>query len=141
MVAIEQLSDIFSKVANNLHQRADPPQQQPVTKSSSIPQKVCPNMTKPIPSEQPNLIEDENGKGYSIFHHRVHMSPSGPHIILPKVPVPPPRVKHAQPSRVDTEVPSSNLISRSNKNPSPHFELTAQFQKGHEASAVTHQIS
>ena len=83
MVAIEQLSDIFSKVADNLYQRADPPQHQPVTKSATIPHKVRPDMTKPIPSEQPNIIEDEDGKCSSSFQHNVHMYPSGPHIILP----------------------------------------------------------
>ena len=56
MVAIEQLSDIFSTVADNLRQIVYPPQQQPVTKFAIIPHKVRPTMTKPIPSEQPNII-------------------------------------------------------------------------------------
>ena len=51
MEVIEKLSDIFSKVADNLQQRLDPPQQRPVIKSDIIPHKVRPNMTKPIPSE------------------------------------------------------------------------------------------
>ena len=59
MVAIEKLSDIFSKVADNFHQRVDPPQQRPVTKSAIIPHKVRPTLTKTIPSEQPNIIEDD----------------------------------------------------------------------------------
>ena len=42
---------------------------------------------------------------------------------------------------VETEGPSSNLISGGKKNPIPHFILTVQFQKVHEANAVTHQIS
>ena len=100
MVAIEQLSDIFSKVADNLHQKADPPRQRSVTKSAIISHKVCPNMTKPIPSEQPNIIEDYDGKSPTSFQQNVHMSPSGPHIILPEVPVLPPRVQTAQPPRV-----------------------------------------
>ena len=100
MVAIEKLSDIFSKVADNLHQRAEPPQQRPVKKSVIIPHKVCPNMTKPIPSEQPNIIEYYDGKCSKSFHHKVHMPPSGPHIILPEVPVSPPRVQPAQPTRL-----------------------------------------
>ena len=92
MAAIEKLSDIFSKVADNLHQRADPPQQRPVTKSAIIPHKVRPSMTKPIPSEQPNIIEDDNGNCSSSFQQKVHMPPSGSHIILPEVLIPPPRV-------------------------------------------------
>ena len=43
MVAIEQLSDIFSKVAYILQQISDPPQQQPVKESSIVPQKVRPD--------------------------------------------------------------------------------------------------
>ena len=62
MVAIEKISDIFSKVTDNLYQIVDPPQQQPVKKSAIIPHKVSPNMTKPIPSKQPNIIEDDDGK-------------------------------------------------------------------------------
>ena len=75
MVAVEQLSDIFSKVADNLYQRTDPTQQQPVTKPASIPHKVRPNMTKPIPSEQPNIAEDEDGKCSTSFQQKVHMYP------------------------------------------------------------------
>ena len=37
MVAIDQLSDNFSKVADNLHQPLDPPQKQPITKYAQIP--------------------------------------------------------------------------------------------------------
>ena len=98
-------------------------------------------MTKPLTSEQPNIIEDDDGKCSTIFQHKVHMYPSGPHIILPEVPIPPPTVHPAQSPRVDTELTSYNLISRDKKNPIPHFILTEQFQKVHEANAVTHQIS
>ena len=83
MVKIEQLSDIFSKVAGNLHQKADHTKHQPATESAIIPHKVRPNLTKPIPSEQPNIIEDDDGKSSTSFQDNVHMSPSGPHIILP----------------------------------------------------------
>ena len=75
MVVIEQLSDIFSKVADNLHQKVDPPQQQPVTKSAIIPHKVRPNFTKPIPSEHPNIIEDDVENSPTSFQWNVHMSP------------------------------------------------------------------
>ena len=97
-------------------------------------------MTRPIPSEQPNITEDEDGKCSSSSKKKVHMSPSVPQIILQEVPVPPPRVQPAQPTRVDTEGPSSNLISRGKKNPSPQFVLAAKLQKVHEENAVTHQI-
>ena len=89
MVAIEQISDIFSKVADNLHQILDPPQQRLVTKSAIIPHKLCPTLTKTIPSEKPNIIEDDDGNSLTSFLRNGHMSPSGPHIILPDVPVPP----------------------------------------------------
>ena len=59
----------------------------------------------------------------------------------PEVPVPPPRVHNAQPTRVDNEGTSSNLRSRGKKTPIPYFSLSEQFQKIHEANAVTHQIS
>ena len=98
-------------------------------------------MTKPLPSEQPNIIEDDDEKCSTSFQHNVHMFPSVPHIILPVFPVPPPRVQHAQPPRVDTERPSSKLRSRGKKNTIPNFALTAQLQKVHEANAVNHQIS
>ena len=139
MVAIEKLSDIFSKIADNLHQRVDLPQQQPLTKSSIITHKVRPTMTKPIPPEQPNIIEDVDGKSPTNFEQNVHMSPSAPHIILPVVPTLPPRVQPAQPPRGDTEGPSSNLRSIGKKNPIPNFALTAKFQQVIEANAVTYQ--
>ena len=78
-------------------------------------------MTKPLPSVQTNIIEDDDGKCSTSFHHKVHMSPSGPNIILPEVPVPPLRVQTAQPPRVYTEGPSFNLRSRGKNNPTPHF--------------------
>ena len=68
------------------------------------------------------------------------MPPSGPHNIIPEVPVPPPRAHTEQPPRVDMEGPSSNLIPRSKKNPIPKFGLTAKFQQVREANEVTHQI-
>ena len=98
-------------------------------------------MTKPLPSIQPNVTEDYDGKCSTSFQHKVHMSPSGPNIILLEVPVPPPRVQTVKPPRVDTEGTSSNLRSRGKKNPIPHFALTSQLQKFHEANAVTHKIS
>ena len=64
------------------------------------------------------------------------MSPLGPHTILPDVPVPPPRVKPAQPPWMDTEGPSSNLRSRGKKNPIPNFALAAQLQQVREANEL-----
>ena len=110
-------------------------------KSGIVPEKVRPDMTKPLPSVQTNIIEDDEGNCSTSFHLKFHMSPSGPNIILPGFPVPPPRLHTAQPPRVDMSGPSSNLRSRGKKNPIPHFSLTAQFQKNNEANAVTHQIS
>ena len=123
-----------------MHQRVDPPQQKPVTKLSIIPHKVCPTQTKPIPSEQPNIVEADDGNSPTSFQRNVHMSPSGPHILLLDVPVPQPMVQHLQPPRVDTERPSSNLRSRGKKNLILNFLLAAQFQKVREANAVTHQV-
>ena len=110
MVEIEQLSQICSKMADNLQKITDPPQQQTVKKFAIVPQKMRPDMTKPLPSVKPNIIEDYEGTCSTSFQHKVHMSPSGPNIILPEVPVQPQRVLTAQPPRVDTEGPSSNLI-------------------------------
>ena len=138
MVAIEKLSDMFSKVAANLHQIVNPSQQQLVIKSSIIPHKVCSTLTKNIPLEQPNSIEDDYKKSPRSFQWNVHMSPSDPHIIIPDIPVPPPRVCPAQPPRVDTGGPSSNLRSRCKKNTVPNFALAAQLLWFREANAVTH---
>ena len=69
------------------------------------------------------------------------MFPSGPHIILPGIPVPSPRVSPVQPSRMDTRGPSSNLISSCSKNPFPKFALAAHFLQVRKDNAVTHQIS
>ena len=57
MVATDQFSDIFPKVAANLHQQLDPPQKQPITKYAPLPHQVRPMRTKPIPEERPNIIE------------------------------------------------------------------------------------
>ena len=141
MVAIEKISDIFSKVAENLHQIVDPPQQQTVTKSSIKLHKVRPTLTKPIPSEHPNILKYDDGNSPTSFHRNVHMSSSGPHIILPDVPVPPPRVRPEQPTRVGTGGKRTNLRSSGKKNPVPNFALAAQFQQVREANAFTHQIS
>ena len=128
-------------MADNVKKRADHPQQQTVEKSAIVPQKVRPDITKPLPSVQPNIIEDDERTCSTSFQHKVYSSPSGPNIILPEVPVPLPRMKTAQPPRVDTEGSISNLISRGKKTPIPHFALAAQLQKIHEANAVTHQTS
>ena len=140
MVVIEKLSGIFIKVTDNLHQILDPPQQKPVTNSATIPHKLCPTLVKPISLENPNIIEDYDGNSPTYIQCNVHVPPSGPHIILPDVPVPPPKLCPAQPPRVDTGVPSSNLRSSCKKNIVPNFALAAKFQQVREANAVTHQI-
>ena len=140
-VAIEKISDIFSKVADNLNQKVDPPQQLTVTTSSIVANKVLPTMTKPIPSEHPNIIEDDDGKSPPSFQQDFHMSPAVTQIIIPYVTVPPPRVHPAQPPRLYTEGPSSNFRSRGKKNHILNFSLTAQFRQVRESNAVTHQIS
>ena len=117
MVAIDQLSDIFSKVADNFKKRADPLQQQSVRKPAIVPQKVHPDRTNHLPSVQTNVIEDDEVNDSTSFEYKVHMSPSCPIIIPPEFPVPPPRVQTAQPSRVHTEGPSSTLRSRGKKIP------------------------
>ena len=141
LVAIEQFSKIFTKAAENVKISADPPQHQSEQTAAIIPQKLQPGWTKSIPSVHPNVIEDEYGKKPSNYQHKVHIFSSGPNIIHPELPIPPPRVNTAQPPRVDKGGPSSNFISRGNKNPHPRYALTAQFQKKREANSVTHQIS
>ena len=141
IVAIEQLSQIFSKEADNVKKRADPPQQQTMEKPAIVPQKAHPDWTKPLPSVHPNVIEDDEGKESKKIQHKVQMSPSGPIINPPEVPLPPPRLQTAKPPRVDKGGPISNLRSRGKKNIMPLYALTAKFQKTHEANAVTHKIS
>ena len=117
-----------------MKKKADPPRQKTVKKSAIVPQKVHPDWTKPLPSVQPNVIEDDEGKDSTSFQHKVHMSPSGPRIISPEIPIPPPRVQTAKPPRVDKGGPSSNLRSKGKKTPIPLYALTAQYQKTHEAN-------
>ena len=69
------------------------------------------------------------------------MSPSGPQITPPDVPVPPPRVRTAQTPRVDTGCKSSNLRSSRKNNLFPKFALETQLLQVREANAVTHQKS
>ena len=88
---------------------ADPPEHQPEKKSANIPQKLQPGWTKYIPSVQPNVIEDEEGKEPTKYQHKVHIYTSGTIIIPPEVPIPPPMFNTAQPPRVDKGGPSSNL--------------------------------
>ena len=141
LAAIEQLYKIFTKAADNAKSTADPPQQQAEQTDDIIPQKLQPGWTKYIPPVQPNVIEDEEGKEPTNYQHKVHIFPSGPHIITPEVPIPPPRINTAQPTRVYKVGPSSNLISRGNKNPRPRYALTTQGQKIRKVNSVTHQIS
>ena len=102
---------------------------------------MCPTRAKPIPSERPNIIKDYDGNSPTYFQRNIHISTSGPHIILPGIPVPSPRVSPVQPSRMDTRGPSSNLISSCSKNPFPKFALAAHFLQVRKDNAVTHQIS
>ena len=88
--------------------------------------------TNYITSVQPNVIGDADGKEHTSYQHKVHISPSGPHIITPEVPIPPQRVNTAQPPRVDKGGNSSNFRSRGNKNHWTWYALTAQCQKTRE---------
>ena len=124
-----------------MNNTAETPQQQPDPKAAIIIQKLHPGWTKYIPSVQPNVIEDEEGKEPTNYQHKVHMPKLRPIIIPPEVPIPPPRVKNAQPPRVYKGDPSSNLRSRGKTNPLPLYALTAQCQKTYEENSVTHQIS
>ena len=67
---------------------ADPPQQQGKQTVSGIPHTLQPGWTKYIPSQQPNVIENGEGKEPTNFQHKVHISPAGPHIVPPEVPIP-----------------------------------------------------
>ena len=131
LVAIEQLFKIFTKAADNVKSTAYPPQEQAEQTAASITQTLQPGRTKYIPSLQPNVIEDEEGKETTKFQHKVHRSPSGPHIIPPEFLIPSPRVNTTQPPRVDKGGPRSNLRSRCNKNTWPRYALTAQCQRTH----------
>ena len=106
-----------------------------------VPQKVHTDRTKPLPSLQPNVIEDDEGKESTNFQHKVHMSPSVPIIIPHEAHVPPPSVQTAQPPKLDKKGPGSNLRSRGKKNTMPLYALREKIQNTHEANAVTHQIS
>ena len=61
MVAIYQLSNMFSKVAANMQQPLDPPQKQHVTKCAPLPHQVLSTRAKPIPLQRPNIIEYDDG--------------------------------------------------------------------------------
>ena len=140
LVAIEQLSKIFTKAADDRKSTAYPPHKQADHTAAGILKTLHPRRTKYIPSPQPNVIEDEEGLIPANFQHKVHRFPSGPHIIPPEVPNPSPRVNTAQPQKVDMGGPSYNFRSRDNKNPRPQYALTAQHQTPRKANSVTHHI-
>ena len=94
-----------------------------------------------IPNYSSMSLKMRRGTNLQKYQHKVHMSPSGPSILPPEVPIPSPMVNTTQPPRVDKGGPSSDLISRGKKNPWPRYALPAQCQKIHEANSVTHQIS
>ena len=52
MVEIDQLTQIFSKVADNVKKRADHQKKNKVKKAAILPQKVHTDRTKPLPSVQ-----------------------------------------------------------------------------------------
>ena len=83
LVAIEQLSKIFTKAAHNVKITEEPPQQQAEQTAAAIPQTLQSGYNKYIPSLKPNFVEDEEGKEPTKFQHKVHRSLSGPHIITP----------------------------------------------------------
>ena len=141
LVAIDQLSKIFTKADDDGKSTEDPPQQQEEKTAAGIPQTLQQGRTKYIPPPHPNVIEYEEGKKPTNSQQKVHRYPSGPHIISPVVTIPSPRVNTAQTTRVDTGGTSSNLRSIGNKNPRPRYSLTAQYQKPREENSVTHQIS
>ena len=138
---MEQLFKLFTKAVDDGKSTSEPPQQQEDHTSDGIPKTLQPGGTKYIPPPQPYVIEDEEGMRPKNFQHKVHRSPSGPHIIPHEVPTPSPRVNTTQPLRVVMGGPSSNLRSRGNKNPRPRYALTEQCQTPREVNSVTHQIS
>ena len=100
-----------------------------------------PTQAKPITTERPNIIEDDDGNSTTDFQRNVHIYPSGPYIILLDFPVPPTRVSPTQPPKVDMGGPSYKLRSSYNKNTVPNFALAAKLTQVRESNAVTHQIS
>ena len=140
MLAIDQISDIFPKVAANMHQPLEPPQKQPITKHTPLPHQVRPPRNKPIPVERPNIIEYD-GESTTNLHRNVYKSHTGPHIILPGVLASPPRVRPLQPPRVDMGGLSLNLRSRRKKNTFPNYALAAKNLQVMEANFVTNPIS
>ena len=66
---------MFSKASDNAKKRADPTKRQTVKKSAIVPQKVHPDWNKPLPSVQPNVIQDDEGKEPINFQHKVQMYP------------------------------------------------------------------
>ena len=115
LVAIETLSNIFTKAADYGKSTTDPPHKHADHTAASIPQTLQPRRTEYIPAPHPNVIEDEEGEIPANFQHKGNRSPSEPHIIPPEFPIPSPRVNTAQPPRLDKGGTSSNLRSRGNK--------------------------
>ena len=61
----------------------DLPQQQAEQTAAVIPHTLQPGQTKDISPLQLNVTEYEEGKEPTKFQHKIHRSPSGPHIIPP----------------------------------------------------------
>ena len=141
LVAIDRLSKIFTKAAEDRKNMIDPPHKQAYHTAASIPKTPHPGRTEYIPPPHPNVIEDEEGLRPANFQHKFHRSPSVPHTPPPEGPIPSPRVNTVKPPRVDMGGPSSNLRSRRNKLVQPRYALKAQGQTPREANSVTHHIS
>ena len=88
LVAIETLSKIFAKAANEGKSTKDPPHKQAYYTAASIPQTPHPGQNEYIPTPQPNVIEDEKGVRTENCQHKIHRSPSGPQTIPSEIPSP-----------------------------------------------------
>ena len=114
-MAIETLSKIFTKAADDGKSMKDPPHKPVDHTDASIRQTPQPGRTEYIPTPHTDVNEYEEGVKPENFQKKVHRSPSGPHTIPPEVTIPSPRVNTVQPPRVEMVGPSSNLRSRGNK--------------------------
>ena len=84
LVAIETLSKIFTKAAEDRKSTTDPPHKQSYHTAASISKTPQPGRTEYIPPPQPNVIEDEEGLISGNFQHKVRRSPSGHTLFLLK---------------------------------------------------------
>ena len=134
MAAIQQLSNIYSRITSTLQNNSTNNDSQHNTpqKSNLVNKNTVPFPKLP-PQNHLNIIEDDNGDLPTITY-KVH---TGTNLIPPDDPPSPPRVNTPPPPRV-IDGPSTNLRSRFTGGTASHYALATATLTSMEANSVIH---